>query len=81
VTVPPSKRHQKTLKQTVCGFFSNGPRKWNVYVGDFMPTVSRLSPRWKPTLMELANFDDNEGYVVGEGAVPPVRHTVQDCLF
>ena len=34
-----------------------------------------------PALMALANFDDYEGYIIGEGAVPPGRHTVQDCLL
>jgi hypothetical protein len=37
-----------------------------VFACDFMPTDSRLSPRWNLT---LANFEDYEGYVVGEGAV------------
>ena len=28
------------------------------------------------TLAELANFDDDEGYIVGEGAMPPGSHAV-----
>jgi hypothetical protein len=28
----------------------------------------------------LANFDDNEGHVVGERAVPPRSHAVENCL-
>jgi len=47
-----------------------------VYVGDFMPTDSRLSPSLK-----LANFDDNQGHVVGEGTVPPGSYTVEDRLL
>ncbi len=29
---------------------------------------------------ELANFDDNQGHVVGEGTVPPASYAVEDCL-
>ena len=30
---------------------------------------------------ELANFDDDEGHIVGEGAMPPRSHTVEDRLL
>ena len=29
---------------------------------------------------ELANFDDDQGHIVGEGAVPPRSHAVEDRL-
>ena len=32
------------------------------------------------TVTELANFDDDEGHIVGEGAMPPHSHAVEDCL-
>src|ERR1700680_2084604 len=32
-----------------------------------------------PTLIELANFYDNEGHVVGEGTVTPRSYAVKDC--
>lgn len=31
-----------------------------------------------PTPIELANFDDNQGHVVGEGTVPPGSYAVED---
>jgi hypothetical protein len=30
---------------------------------------------------QLANFDDNEGHVVGEGTVAPGSHAVENCLL
>jgi hypothetical protein len=30
---------------------------------------------------QLANFNDNEGHVVGEGTVPPRSYAVEDCLL
>ena len=53
-----------------------------LYVGDFMSTDSRHCRHvGNPTLIELANFDDNEGHVVGEGTVPPRSHAVEDRLL
>ena len=31
--------------------------------------------------MELANFDDDEGHVVGQGAVAPSGRALEDGLF
>lgn len=31
--------------------------------------------------LELANFDDNQGYVIGHSAVPPRRDVIQNGLF
>jgi hypothetical protein len=30
---------------------------------------------------QLADFDDKEGHVVGEGAVPPCNNAVENCLL
>ena len=30
---------------------------------------------------QLANFDDNEGHIVGEGTVPPCSNAVENCLL
>jgi hypothetical protein len=38
----------------------------------------RLHTDTTPT--ELANFDDDKGHIVGEGAVPPHGHAVEDRL-
>jgi hypothetical protein len=35
----------------------------------------------KFALIELANFDDNQGHVIGEGTVPPGSYTLENCLL
>ena len=42
------------------------------YFGERQGTI--LNPR-------STNFDNNEGHVVGEGAVPPCGNAVENCLL
>ena len=42
-----------------------------VVAGDSLP---------RPDCRELANFDDDQGHIVGEGAMPPFSHAVEDRL-
>ena len=34
-----------------------------------------------PTPTELANFDENQRHVVGEGTVPPCGNAVENCFL
>ena len=55
---------------------------WSVWRGA-VTTMSheptRHSARSETT--ELANFDDDEGHIIGEGTVPPGSHAIKDCLL
>ena len=52
---------------------------------DQLGAVQYSSPRRFRHLIgvvfELANFDDNQGHVIGKRAVPPGGRTLEDCVF
>ena len=52
----------------------------NGYVASvYAHALPHVPPR-DGTLTELANFDDDEGHIVGEGTVAPGSHAVEDRL-
>jgi hypothetical protein len=54
---------------------------WSVWRGA-VTTISYEPTRHsaQSQTMELANFDDDQGHIVGERAMPPGSHAVEDRL-
>ena len=46
------------------------------WIGERFYEPTRHSAQSQTT--ELANFDDDQGHIVGEGAMPPGSHAVED---